>query len=69
MASLRADASHRVLGVRARLPGPVRAGVCVAGGQDATGAYNSLLQLRGKLDFVIKQKSGRVEDAAVDRIF
>ena len=34
-----------------------------------TGAYNSVLQLRGKLDFVIKQKSGRVEDAAVDRIF
>ena len=31
-----------------------------------TGAYNSVLQLRGKLDFVIKQKSGRVEDAAVD---
>lgn len=31
-----------------------------------TGAYNSLLQLRGKLDLVIKQKSGRVEDAAVD---
>jgi len=31
-----------------------------------TGAYNSVLQLRGKLDLVIKQKSGRVEDAAVD---
>ena len=25
-----------------------------------------MLQLRGKLDLVIKQKSGRVEDAAVD---
>ena len=31
-----------------------------------TGAYNSVLQLRGKLDLVIKQKSGRVEDVAVD---
>lgn len=27
---------HRVHGVRARLPGPVRAGVCVAGGQDGS---------------------------------
>jgi len=31
-----------------------------------TNAYSSVLQLRGKLDLVIKQKSGRTEDAAVD---
>jgi len=31
-----------------------------------TSSYSSVLQLRGKLDLVIKRKSGRAEEAAVD---
>merc|ERR1711913_16838 len=31
-----------------------------------TASYSSVLQLRGKLDMIMKQKSGRCEDAVVD---